>query len=204
MNPFEILVVDNALGTWQDKTRDLVVGLAREDGRIRYTRVPQAGCQMPVITALAQARFELAAFTDDDRFVNSCWPLALVAGFTTDQEALCITGLVAPSSLDTSAERYFDSRYSWGEGFLPSCRIVITYGSIAIQHSFIHFVLGAAWSFDLSVSSCYWATELSAAAAISRRQPRESYFIGFVAMIRVETPNRRRPGRSSIRVSHRW
>ena len=30
-----------------------------------------------------------------------------------------MTGLVASGSLNTSSERYFDSRYSWGEAFDP-------------------------------------------------------------------------------------
>ena len=32
---------------------------------------------------------------------------------------MCVTGLVASSSLKTGSERYFDSRYSWGEAFEP-------------------------------------------------------------------------------------
>ena len=41
-----------------------------------------------------------------------------------------MTGLVASSSLNTGAERYFDSRYSWGEAFEPR-----RYDLVAHRHS---------------------------------------------------------------------
>jgi glycosyltransferase involved in cell wall biosynthesis len=113
--PLEILVVDNAPTT--DGTRELVTALADGDARIRYTCEPQPGLSRARNHGLAQARYELVAFTDDDTRVDPGWPAAIAAGFAADPEAVCVTGLVASSSLDTSSERYFDSRYSWGEAF---------------------------------------------------------------------------------------
>jgi GT2 family glycosyltransferase len=115
--PLEILVVDNAPTT--DGTRELVTALADGDARIRYTCEPQPGLSRARNHGLAQARYELAAFTDDDTRVDPGWPAAIAAGFAADPEAVCVTGLVASSSLDTGSERYFDSRYSWGEAFDP-------------------------------------------------------------------------------------
>jgi GT2 family glycosyltransferase len=115
--PLEILVVDNAPAT--DATRELVTALADGDARIRYTCEPQPGLSRARNHGLAQARYELVAFTDDDTRVDPGWAAAIAAGFAADPEAVCVTGLVASSSLDTSSERYFDSRYSWGEAFDP-------------------------------------------------------------------------------------
>jgi GT2 family glycosyltransferase len=111
--PLEILVVDNAPDG--DQTRALVGELARQDSRIRYTCEPRPGLSHARNHGLAQACHDLVAFTDDDALVDPGWPSALVAGFEADSHAACVTGFVAAGSLDTGSERYFDSRYSWGE-----------------------------------------------------------------------------------------
>lgn len=111
--PLEILVVDNAPATAQ--ARDLIATLARGDPRIRYTCEPRPGLSIARNHALALARYELVAFTDDDAIVDAGWPAALAAGFGSDPQTVCVTGFVAAGALDTGSERYFDSRYSWGE-----------------------------------------------------------------------------------------
>lgn len=114
-DPIEILIVDNApTGT---ETKDLVEALTQDDPRFRYTCEPRAGLSRARNHGLMQARFDQVAFTDDDVSVTEGWPAALAAGFASDPGSACITGLVVPSSLETSAERYFDSRYAWGEAF---------------------------------------------------------------------------------------
>jgi len=116
-DPLEILVVDNA--PTGPETRDLVAALAVDDPRLRYTCEPRPGLSRARNHGLAAAKFDLVAFTDDDTHVDPGWPTAIAAGFAADPEAVCVTGLVSSSSLDTGAERYFDSRYSWGEAFEP-------------------------------------------------------------------------------------
>lgn len=59
------------------------------------------------------------AFTDDDVSVDPGWPTALAAGFALDPDVVCVTGLVASVALGTASERYFDTRISWGEAFVP-------------------------------------------------------------------------------------
>jgi GT2 family glycosyltransferase len=115
--PLEILVVDNAPTTGD--TRVLVTALAEDDARIRYTCEPDPGLSRARNHGVARAKFDLICFTDDDTRVDPGWPAAIAAGFAADPEAMCVTGLVASSSLDTGSERYFDSRYSWGEAFEP-------------------------------------------------------------------------------------
>jgi GT2 family glycosyltransferase len=115
--PLEILVVDNA--PTGDDTRELVTALAETDARIRYTCEPNPGLSRARNHGVARASFELICFTDDDARVDPGWPAAVAAGFAADPETMCVTGLVASSSLDTGSERYFDSRYSWGDAFDP-------------------------------------------------------------------------------------
>jgi GT2 family glycosyltransferase len=113
--PVEILVVDNA--PISDETRNTVIAAAAADGRVHYTREPQAGLSRARNHGLTHARFEIVAFTDDDTMADPDWAAVLAAGFAADPETVCVTGLVASGSLDTGCERYFDSRYSWGKEF---------------------------------------------------------------------------------------
>jgi GT2 family glycosyltransferase len=115
--PLEILVVDNAPAG--NHTRELVTTLSRDDPRLQYTCESSAGLSNARNHGLMHARFDLIAFTDDDTTVDRDWPTALAAGFASDPNAECVTGLVLPMSFNTNAERYFDSRYAWGEAFEP-------------------------------------------------------------------------------------
>ena len=116
-DPLEIIVVDNRPS--EDTTREAVTALAQNDPRIRYTCEPRPGLSRARNNGLVHARYDIAAFTDDDAMVDPGWPSALAAGFAADPEVVCVTGLVATGALDTGAERYFDSRYSWAEDFEP-------------------------------------------------------------------------------------
>jgi glycosyltransferase involved in cell wall biosynthesis len=115
--PLEIIVVDNAPS--DDATKHAVATLGDDDPRVRYTYEPRPGLSRARNHGLSQASYDYVAFTDDDVFVDRGWPAAIATGFAADPEAMCVTGLVASRSLDTAAERYFDSRYSWGEAFEP-------------------------------------------------------------------------------------
>lgn len=107
--PLEILVVDNAPS--DSTTRDLVSDLSRGDPRITYLCEPGRGASAARNLALTSARFDIVALTDDDVLVDPGWVSALVAGFTADPEATCVTGLVAPSALENPFQRYFEYRY---------------------------------------------------------------------------------------------
>jgi GT2 family glycosyltransferase len=113
--PVEVLVVDNA--PTGDETLDLVLEFARSDSRFRYTTEPRPGLSRARNHGLENAKFDIVAFTDDDITVDPGWPAALLAAFASDPHAVCVTGLVVPAALNTRAERYFDSRYAWGEAF---------------------------------------------------------------------------------------
>lgn len=107
--PLEILVVDNAPS--DQSTRDLVVELARSDPRVTYACEPYPGASAARNHALANARYDIVALTDDDVLVDPGWVSAIVAAFTSDPKVTCVTGLVAPSALDNPFQRYFEGRY---------------------------------------------------------------------------------------------
>ncbi|MGB9111571.1 MAG: glycosyltransferase family A protein [Acidimicrobiales bacterium] len=113
----EILVVDNA--PTEDKTRNLVMALGKRDPRIRYSCEHNPGLSNARNHALAVARFDHVAFTDDDVSVDPGWPNALAAGFALDPDVVCVTGLVASSTLGTVSDRHFDARLPWREAFVP-------------------------------------------------------------------------------------
>lgn len=116
-DPVEFIVVDNAPS--DDTTRAVVAEFAATDPRVRYTSEPRPGLSRARNHGMSTARFDLVAFADDDVIVDPGWPAAMVTAFDSDPEAACVTGLVAARSLDVATERYFDSRYSWGEAFQP-------------------------------------------------------------------------------------
>jgi glycosyltransferase involved in cell wall biosynthesis len=116
-DPIEIIVVDNAPSG--NATREAVTAIAQDDPRIRYTCESRPGLSRARNHGLVHARYDIVAFTDDDTLVDSGWPSAVAAGFVADPGAMCLTGLVASRALDTGSQRYFDSRYSWGEAFEP-------------------------------------------------------------------------------------
>lgn len=115
--PLEILVVDNA--PTSDTTRKLVAAMACDDPRIRYTTEPAPGLSAARNHGLDRARYDLVAFTDDDTVADPHWPGALSAAFSDDPQVVCVTGLVASTSLTTRSERYFEARYASPEPFQP-------------------------------------------------------------------------------------
>jgi glycosyltransferase involved in cell wall biosynthesis len=144
-DPLEILVVDNAPSG--DATRELVTALAQSDSRIRYTCEPCPGLSRARNHGLARAQYDTTAFTDDDTMVESGWPSAIAAGFAADQDAVCVTGLVAASALDTGFERYFDSRYSWGEAFEPRRYDLVTHRHPSRLYPFSAGIFGTGANF---------------------------------------------------------
>jgi O-antigen biosynthesis protein len=143
--PIEFLVVDNAPS--DESTKSVVAEFTSTDPRFRYTCEPRAGLSRARNHGIAAARFEVLAFTDDDVIVDSSWPAALVAGFAADAGAACVTGLVAARSLDTPAERYFDSRYAWGEAFEPRRYDLVEHRGPARLYPFTAGIFGVGANF---------------------------------------------------------
>lgn len=149
--PLEILVVDNA--PTGDDTRELVTALAKTDPRLHYTCEPDPGLSRARNHGLARAQFDLVCFTDDDTRVDPGWPAAVAAGFAADPETVCVTGLVASSSLNTSSERFFDARYSWGEAFEPRRYDLATHRHSSALYPYSAGVFGTGANFAIRRSA---------------------------------------------------
>ena len=108
----EILVVDNAPRT--NATESLV---QRCGGRVRYVREPRPGLSWARNRAIAEARGEILAFTDDDVTVDARWVESFVRVFVEEPEAMAVTGLVAPGTFETRAQLWFEAYGGFGGGF---------------------------------------------------------------------------------------
>ena len=107
----DILVVDNAPSS--DATERLA-----EDyrPRVRYVREPKPGLDWARNTAIAEARGEIVAYTDDDVVVDRGWATALAAAFR-DPQVMAVTGLIVPFELETEAQSLFERYGGFGRGF---------------------------------------------------------------------------------------
>jgi GT2 family glycosyltransferase len=125
----EILVVDNAPSS--EASRLLV---ERRGGRVRYTREPRPGLDWARNRAIAEARGDVIAFTDDDVAVDPGWIRALVAAFGDDGTVAAVTGLVLPAELETEAQVIFERYRSFSRGFLPRRVAAAGRGSVARRY----------------------------------------------------------------------
>lgn len=109
---YEVVVVDNAPST--EATAEL---LRDQHGWARYVREPRPGLDWARNRAIAEARGEIIAYTDDDVIVEPDWLQAYARGFAEAPDAACVTGLVVPHSLDTEAEQLFERYGGFGRGW---------------------------------------------------------------------------------------
>jgi GT2 family glycosyltransferase len=109
---FEVLVVDNA--PLSDATERLV---RDRYPAARYAREPRPGLDWARNRAIAEARGEVIAFTDDDVVVDPAWPRALAAAFAEDPSVMAVTGPVIPHELATDAQILFERYRGFARGF---------------------------------------------------------------------------------------
>jgi glycosyltransferase involved in cell wall biosynthesis len=107
----DIVIVDNAPA--DDSTRALVARYPR----MRYLCEPRPGLDVARNCAARAARGDIVAYTDDDVSVDPHWVTALAAAFEEEPHAMCVTGLVLPDELDTSAQILFERYGGFGRGF---------------------------------------------------------------------------------------
>ena len=108
--PGETLVVDNRPAT--TATADVV----RTHAFARYVRQDEGGLDAARNRALAEARHEVVAFTDDDATPDPGWLAALIPNFA-DPIVMCVTGLTMPLELETSAQETFERYSPFSRGF---------------------------------------------------------------------------------------
>lgn len=107
---FEIVVVDNA--PTNDDTYQLTTRFP-----VRYVRENRPGLDWARNRGIAEARYDLIAFTDDDARVDPLWLQAIGTAFQ-QPEVMGVTGYVAPAALETRAQRIFEFHYGgMGHGY---------------------------------------------------------------------------------------
>jgi len=100
---YEIIIVDNAPGN--DATERLAAKFP-----VRYVREYRPGLDYARNRGIAEASFEIVAFTDDDARPDSNWLRALNRAFS-DPEVAAVTGPVTPAELETDAQVQFEFFY---------------------------------------------------------------------------------------------
>lgn len=107
----DLLVIDNAPST--SATRELVASR----GAFRYVCEPLPGLDNARNRAIAEARGEIIAFTDDDCAPDVEWAAAIGRLFADNPEVGAATGLVVPLELETEAQILFERCGGFGRGF---------------------------------------------------------------------------------------
>ena len=108
----DILVVDNA--PVDDRAKRLI---NNSYPTIRYFREPKPGLNWARNRALAEAKGNVIAYTDDDVVVDSGWAAAIAAAFASNPNVEAVTGLVVPQELETPAQRLFEEYGGFDRGF---------------------------------------------------------------------------------------
>jgi O-antigen biosynthesis protein len=108
----DLLVIDNAPSS--RATADLV--RARYP-QVRYVCEARPGLNWARNRAIAEARGEIIAYTDDDVVVDRGWVRALAGVFAEEAAVMAVTGLVVPYELETEAQLLFEQYGGFGRGF---------------------------------------------------------------------------------------
>ena len=110
---YEILIVDNASST--TATSDFV----RQNyaKRVRYLREERPGASWARNRGIKAARGEFIAFVDDDVVVDRQWLVELVKAFSSVEHVGCVTSLVLPMELESSAQEWFEEYGGFNKGF---------------------------------------------------------------------------------------
>lgn len=110
--PLEILVIDNAPKT--QATRELIENSYPE---VTYILEPRPGLDWARNCAIASAKGNIIAYTDDDVVVDEGWANAIVRIFAQNEEVMAVTGLVVPYELETEPQILFEKYGGFGRGF---------------------------------------------------------------------------------------
>ena len=112
---FEVVVVDNRPGA--SGVPGALAAFAH-DGRVRYAAEGRPGLSHARNRGAAVAAGGIVAFTDDDVVLDPDWLGCLVGGFD-DPRVACVTGLILPLELETSAQRLLEEFGGYSKGFAP-------------------------------------------------------------------------------------
>jgi GT2 family glycosyltransferase len=109
----ELLVVDNA------PSDERAADVASEFPSVRYVREPVPGLDFARNRALAEARFPIVAFIDDDAVADPGWGEAFLSTFRERPEVAACTGRVEPLEVATESQRLFEANGGFSRGLDP-------------------------------------------------------------------------------------
>jgi glycosyltransferase involved in cell wall biosynthesis len=112
---FEIIIVDNAPS--DDATREMVTSTSRADSRVRYLREDRKGVSWARNLGLAAASADIVAFLDDDLKVDPNWLHAIATAFTTADNVGCVSGMILPLEMETTAQHFIEEYGGYCKGF---------------------------------------------------------------------------------------
>jgi GT2 family glycosyltransferase len=145
---YEIVVVDNAPQTF--RTRELL-GSDSFRTRVKYVREDRPGLAAAHNRGLAEAAGTIVAFTDDDVTVDRLWLIELARGFRLAERVGCVTGLIVPAELETSAQVIAEELWGWSKGFAERVFDLTTNGGDPLYpYTAGTFGSGANMAFDAS------------------------------------------------------
>ena len=146
----KVLVVDNA--PTDDRLRRLVK-TSEFKVPVHYAIEPTPGLSHARNRAIDLCETELIAFIDDDEVACPYWASETVRGFVEDTSVDCVTGVVIPSELNTSAQQLFEhyGGHSKGRGFRAVTFDGKKMGKISPLFPLPPFGAGANMSFRTSV-----------------------------------------------------
>jgi O-antigen biosynthesis protein len=110
---YEVVVVDNDPVT--DATASLMPG--RPETNLRYVRESRRGLAAAHNCGLEHAAGDIIAFTDDDVIVDRNWLTEVARAFQAGTDVACVTGLIMPAELQTSAQLLLETHGHFGKGF---------------------------------------------------------------------------------------
>lgn len=110
---YEVIVVDSASRGRQ------VERLVRETygGLVRYVREDLPGLALAHNRGLEEASGSIVAFTDDDVVADPAWLAQIAKAFEAAPDVGCVTGLILPAELESSAQVWLDGYWGLGKGF---------------------------------------------------------------------------------------
>src|SRR5690606_5344440 len=99
VRPAQLIVVDN--GSDDDETAEAVRSLAHSNPIVSLVHEPRPGLAVP----------------DGADAGGRGWLGARVGGFSAAEDVVCVTGLIAPLALDTSARRWIEANAAFNKGY---------------------------------------------------------------------------------------
>jgi GT2 family glycosyltransferase len=110
---FDVVIVDSAPSS--DETATMLRDRFADRSDITYLAVAEPGLGRAHNAGIEVARGSILAFTDDDVVVDRGWLTHLAAPFE-DPEVGCVTGMIAPMSLDTRAQLWLEDYAGYSKG----------------------------------------------------------------------------------------